>query len=130
VTTVMNLWVAKKSDNFLIVVAITKLHASRSQQNCTMLQHEQQSPGKRRQLRTHIVAKLSMLYCGLGDMELRLKSFRDHGVCSLVMFTVLLNSRGALCSIELSKYILYFMSEFVSYISYLFLFTRSRYKFK
>jgi hypothetical protein len=41
------------------------LHASRSQQNRTTLQHEQQSPGEWRQLAICSVAKLTTLYCRL-----------------------------------------------------------------
>jgi hypothetical protein len=44
------------------IVAVTKLHASRSQQNRTTLQHEQRSPRKWRQLGTRSVAKLVTLY--------------------------------------------------------------------
>jgi hypothetical protein len=47
------------------IVAIIKLHALRSQQNDITLQHEQQSPGEQRQLRTHNVVKLAVLYCKL-----------------------------------------------------------------
>jgi hypothetical protein len=45
----------------VLIVAVTKLHASRSQQNRTTLQHVQLSPGEWRQLGTRILAKLAML---------------------------------------------------------------------
>jgi hypothetical protein len=44
------------------IIAVTKLHASRSQQNHTTLQHKQRSPGEWQQLRTRSVAKLTTLY--------------------------------------------------------------------
>jgi hypothetical protein len=47
------------------VVAVTKLYASRSQQNRTTLQHEQRSPGEWRQLRTRSVSRLATMYCWL-----------------------------------------------------------------
>jgi hypothetical protein len=48
------------------IAVATKLHDSRSQQNRITLQHEQRSPGERRQLTTRSVAKLAPLYCWLG----------------------------------------------------------------
>jgi hypothetical protein len=44
------------------IAAVTKLHASRSQQNRTTLQHEQRNPGEWIQLRTRSVTKLATLY--------------------------------------------------------------------
>jgi hypothetical protein len=47
------------------IVAVTKMHASGSQQNRTTLQHEERMSGEWRLLRTCTVAKLGTLYCWL-----------------------------------------------------------------
>jgi hypothetical protein len=51
------------SSIFASIETVTKLHASRSQQNRRTLQNEQRSPGEWRQLATRNVAKLATLYC-------------------------------------------------------------------
>jgi hypothetical protein len=69
----------------LTTVAVTKMHASRSQENRTTLQHEQRSSGEWRPLRTSSVAKLATLYRWQGRaVVVGLKSFRGLEACNLV----------------------------------------------
>jgi 3-methyladenine DNA glycosylase Tag len=71
-----------------IIVAVTKLHASRSQQNHATLQHEQWSPAKCT-AQKNSVAKLATLYCWLGTARREgVKSLCGLEACNFVTTTV------------------------------------------
>jgi hypothetical protein len=72
-------------EEFVLIVAVSKLDASRSQQNRTTLQHEQRSPGDWRQLRSRKVAKLPTLYwwlepCGGGGGGMKSFAALEHAI--------------------------------------------------